>query len=275
MIGKTYQKSFIDLELEPGEVPNSLEFMVNDVKLEIESFLTSEDIELESEKKKRTLKEPLEPVDSLLSKTGLRFLKSSVTPKLYYLYNRKEGCYLELSREDLKLLVKNLLEIHTKVRISVRYIESILNELTYDAKTSLPGYPTFSSKHVVFSNGVIDLETLVFSNFSPKFFCLTKVAFPYDPNAKDCPVFMAFLDTLCEEYEDRKQFLLVMIPFIVKGILRYQVFFYVFGPGASGKSMFLETISLLIGEKSVHTTTLKALQNDPFDILNLAGKKLK
>ena len=252
----------------------SLSFMINDVKLKVETELTSQDIESEKENKKPTLKDPLQLVDSLLSKTDLKFLKSFVTPKLYYLYNKNEGCYLELSREDLKLLVKNLLEVHTRVRISIKAIESVLNELTFDADTNIAGYPTFSNKHVVFTNGVIDLSTHKFTDFSPEIFSLTKVSFPFDPNAKDCPIFMDFLDALSDNHEDRKRFLLVMVNLIIKSYLRLQVFFYLFGPGASGNKMFIDTICMLLGENSVHTTTLKALQNDPFEVLNLAGKKL-
>ena len=256
----------LELESRAGKI-NYLEFMVDGIKLAIESELTPQDIESQH-------KSPLDLVNSLLSKTDLRFLKSFVTPKLYFFYNKSDGCYLQLSRDDLKLLVKNLLEMNTRVRISMKVIESVLKELTFDAKTSLAGYPTFSSKHVVFTNGVINLKTRAFSNFSPKVFCLTKVAFPYDPNARNCPIFMRFLDTFCDGYEDRKKYIRVMIHLIVMSVLGLQVFFYIYGPGASGKSTFIDLLTMLLGERAVHTTTLKALQKDPFEILNLAGKKM-
>lgn len=261
-----------DSRLGVTEKTKYLDFKLNETELKIESQLSSEDIEIEGGN--RQIKSPLDLVDSLLTKTDLRFLKSFVTPKLYFLYNRGEGYYLELSKDDLKLLVKNLLEMNTPVRISMKIIESVLKELTFDAKASQAGFPTFSTSHVVFSNGVIDLNTRAFSSFTPEVFCLSKVSFPYDANSKLCPRFFDFLDTFCDGQTDRKKFIQVMMHLIVKSVLDLQVFFYIFGPGASGKSMFIQLLTLQLGEQSVHTTTLKALQTDPFEVLNLASKKM-
>ena len=183
----------------------SVKFMLNQTQVEVESEMTHDDVEI-----KHKLKSPLSLVDSLLTKTDLRFLKSFVTPRLYYLYHKREGCYHELSREDLMLLVKNLLELSTRVRISINVVESVLKELTFDVKTSQAGYPSFSNSHVVFSNGVIDLQTREFFGFTPQVFCLNKVSFPYDPEMKDCPRFLDFLDAFCEGHEDRKVYIRVM-----------------------------------------------------------------
>ena len=181
----------------------SIRFQVNETLLEVESDMTPEDIEV-----KHKLKSPLSLVDSLLTLTDLRFLKSYVTPRLFYLYNKSEGCYLELSREDLTLLVKNLLELSTRVRISMNLVESVLKELIFDAKTSLPGLPSFSRSHVVFQNGVLNLQTHDFSGFTPQVFSVSKVSFPYDPESQHCPRFFEFLDDFCEGHEDRKLYII-------------------------------------------------------------------
>lgn len=50
--------------------------------------------------------------------------------------------------------------------------------------------------------------------------------------------------------------------------------YYIFGPGATGKSQLTTLLIVLIAEQSVVTTTLNALSHDKFEIANLTGKKL-
>ena len=61
---------------------------------------------------------------------------------------------------------------------------------------------------------------------------------------------------------------------IVKSVLDLQALFYIFGPGDTGRSQLVQLLTLLLGENNVHTTTLKALQTDSLEVVNLANKKL-
>lgn len=53
-----------------------------------------------------------------------------------------------------------------------------------------------------------------------------------------------------------------------------QVFLYVVGAGATGKSIFGHILAALIGFDRVVHTTLKSLNSDNFETYNLAGKPL-
>lgn len=53
-----------------------------------------------------------------------------------------------------------------------------------------------------------------------------------------------------------------------------QYFYYVYGPDASRKSSIVNIMVYLLGEKAVHTTTLKRLDQDSFKIVNWVEKKL-
>jgi phage/plasmid-associated DNA primase len=61
---------------------------------------------------------------------------------------------------------------------------------------------------------------------------------------------------------------------IVTGDTRAQVFFYIFGPAASGKSVFSQTVAALLPEQVVVTTTLRDLAKDKFEVVNLGNKML-
>ena len=149
-----------------------------------------------------------------------------------------------------------------------------MKEINYDHRLSTAGFPQQSKSKVVFSNGVLDLDTGEFSQFSPEVFSLRELCYPFDLSSKECSRFHGFLDTLCDGHVDRKKFLQVMINLVLKSNLDLQVFFYIHGPGASGKSLFVLLLTLLVGESSVHTTNFKALTSDPFETINLANKGL-
>ena len=54
----------------------------------------------------------------------------------------------------------------------------------------------------------------------------------------------------------------------------YQILIYIQGPGASKKSTFVKLLVYLIAFSFTHTTTLKALNKDMFEIINLIEKRL-
>ncbi len=98
--------------------------------------------------------------------------------------------------------------------------------------------------------------------------------YPYDPKANYTPVFDKFINYFCGGHQNRKNYIRSILYTIVFIMLKFQVFIYIFGPGASGKSMFTNLLMPLLGEQSVISTTLQALSSDQFEVINLSGKKL-
>lgn len=83
--------------------------------------------------------------------------------------------------------------------------------------------------------------------------------YAYDKTEIDCPNFHQFIEDLCDGHEDRKKCIQVMLHCLLRSRTSFQVFFYLYGPGASGKSTLVSLATFLVGEKSVHSTTLTAL----------------
>lgn len=130
------------------------------------------------------------------------------------------------------------------------------------------------NRYIVFSNGVLDLVNKTFSDHNPKYFTTHKMVYPYDPLAKDTPVFLKFIEDFWSGYNDRIAYLRSMLNAVVCSKITYQVIFYIFGPGAPGKFQLPTLLIALIGEQSGVSTTLNALSNDQYEVVNLVGKKL-
>jgi putative DNA primase/helicase len=61
---------------------------------------------------------------------------------------------------------------------------------------------------------------------------------------------------------------------ILAGNKEAQVFLYLVGPGATGKSVFANVVMALVGKDRVVQTTLKNLNTDIFELYNIIGKPL-
>ncbi|MCK0506332.1 DUF5906 domain-containing protein [Aromatoleum anaerobium] len=61
---------------------------------------------------------------------------------------------------------------------------------------------------------------------------------------------------------------------ILTGRSDLQIFFYLFGPGGTGKSTFLRLATALVGQSNTYTTTLKALEEGQFETACLYGMRL-
>lgn len=250
-------------------------FRINEDVLELNFQLQDTDIvKVEKNNKQKGYRNILDILEALIEKTDLKHIKIFVTPKLYYIYSKKEGYYLNFSKDDLKLLLKNLLEFNVHKRIPLKLIETLLKELCFHSKLSPAGTPTVSKTHLVFKNGVLNLETREFTKFTPKVFSISKLMYEYDELIKKCPNFHNFIKGCCDGNQNRIKFIQVMFNSLIRSKTQLQLFFYVYGPGASRKSTLVNMLVYMLGEKSVHTRILKDLNQDSFEVVNLIGKKL-
>ena len=61
---------------------------------------------------------------------------------------------------------------------------------------------------------------------------------------------------------------------VVTGCKKAQVFLYLYGPAGSGKTMFANFLTAVIGRDRVVYTTLKSLNTDRFEVYNIRFKNL-
>lgn len=222
---------------------------------------------------RQKLKNPTVIANLLIEKTDLNCLKIFPTPQIILIYSPTEGYYVSLKREDLRLIIRRILLSYTSCLISVKSLDAIVKEL-YCSDVSFVGMPRSQKRYVALNNGVFDLSIKKFFSFSPSFFVTSKLSYDYNPEAQSMPEFDKFLDSFCDGHYDRKLFLKAAMWAVLCSKTEWQFFLYFSGPGSTGKSSIVNVMKYLVGIDSVHTTTLKAMNQDQFEIVNLIGKKL-
>ena len=210
----------------------------------------------------------------LLDNTNLSTLKYFSMIDRFFLYNPNMGTSNSLEEGSLESLLFSLfldLELHSYC--SLRYVKELVQVFRYHPLVKKSGLPPIVNEWQAFSNGLYNLQTDEFRGFSPSIFTLSNLGFPFIRDSS-CPLFLKFLDEFCEGHEDRKNFIRAMFKLLILGRTEYQVFFYIEGPGGSGKSTLTNILSALVGSNASITTSLKSLNSDIFEPVNIANKKL-
>lgn len=125
-------------------------------------------------------------------------------------------------------------------------------------------------------NGTLDLRTGELRPHNPADLLTKVVPVAYDPNAT-CPEWFRFLDRIMAGRAGLVTFLQRAVGYSLTGLTDERVLFILYGSGANGKSTFLETVALLLGDYAMRTTTetLLARERDsvPNDVARLRGAR--
>lgn len=196
-----------------------------------------------------------------------------VYPRLnkFYLYNRDNGIYQEFNSNEMKFLINSLLR-ELPLETTIGHVTQLLQYFSC-GKLCYTGVPQFDRHIIVLQNGTFDFRKGEFRPWSADDFVIGKVQYSYDPEAT-CPLIRKFLYELSNQNEDRVEFLLCWCWATLRGYTTIQAFLYLTGPGGTGKSVFVHLLSGLVGKHSVITTSLRLLNSDPFEVLNISGKRL-
>lgn len=127
-------------------------------------------------------------------------------------------------------------------------------------------------------NGTVDLNTGHLRPHDPSDLITQKVNIRFREDAQ-CPVFESMLHFALSDDEEAVSFLQRAVGYSLTGDTREQVFFFLHGPEATGKSLLLNVLRHLIGEYATHTAfnTFTASQFDngmQSDLARLANKRL-
>jgi putative DNA primase/helicase len=93
----------------------------------------------------------------------------------------------------------------------------------------------------------------------------------------ECPLWLHFLDRVTGGDLELQSFLQRMIGYSLTGITREHAFFFLYGTGANGKSVFLSTISGLLGDYAktapASSFTASSIEQHPTDMAGLRGAR--
>lgn len=127
------------------------------------------------------------------------------------------------------------------------------------------------------SNGVIDLRTGLLRPGSPADRIRLSSPVPLVAGSA-CPRWERFLLEVCDGEDDLVDFLWRAIGYSLTGLVTEQCFFLIYGPGANGKSLFLDVLRALAGDYAANTGfstfELDARSSISNELAALAGKRI-
>ncbi len=125
-------------------------------------------------------------------------------------------------------------------------------------------------------NGTVDLKTGNLMAHDRRHLFTQLAPVEYDRHA-DCPLWKSFLAKIMDGNEEMIGFLKRAIGYGLTGDTREQCFFIFHGSGSNGKSTFLQTVHLVLGDYSKQTPTetllVKPKGSIPNDIARLRGAR--
>ena len=126
-------------------------------------------------------------------------------------------------------------------------------------------------------NGIIDLQTGGLSEPAPAHLITKTVPVQYKPDAA-CPGWLAFLARIMNQNAEMIAYLQRAVGYALTGSTREQCLFILYGTGANGKSVFLETLSSMLNDYAMRTPTdtllVKRAGGIPNDVARLKGARL-
>ncbi len=133
--------------------------------------------------------------------------------------------------------------------------------------------PKFARGFVPFSNGLLNIATLKFSDPTPETAQTWAIPHSYDSDAY-CPAILDWLNKATGGDEDTVQLLRAIIAAILRDPAEHQRFLHLLGPGGSGKSTFMRLLVELVGKQNAVSTELRQLEQNQFEGALLFRKRL-
>jgi P4 family phage/plasmid primase-like protien len=210
----------------------------------------------------------------LLKNSFLKYMRLYPSVGKYFVYSYEEGYYKSYSEEEIMILLFSVLQQFDEYKLlEPSYINKLFAFYKKNINVSKFGTPIYDNDYICLQNGILNIKTLSFEEFTPDRFITYKLSFKWDPSVKH-PIFDKYINEFCEGYTDRKDFLQSVMSAIIHQDTHLQYFLQIVGPGSTGKSTFGSLLTCLVGKEATITTSLKSLNSDPFEVQNLLGKKL-
>lgn len=131
-----------------------------------------------------------------------------------------------------------------------------------------------NGKIVNLKNGLLNIETLILSPHTPEFVSLTQLSVAYDTEAQ-CPVWNDCVSAWMngDEAQEKTVLLQQFAGYCITSTMQYDRALFLVGDGGNGKSTFVDTIAMVVGEQSTSHIDLEDIAGQ-FGMYGLVGKKL-
>src|SRR5262245_24756457 len=125
---------------------------------------------------------------------------------------------------------------------------------------------------------MLDLLTGATRPTVPEDYCMKITGCKIAPPGTPCPLWLSFLDTVMAGDQELIDYLQRVCGYCMTGYIKEHALFFLYGTGANGKSVFINTLRGIFG--SYHTTapietfTTTGIASHPTDLAGLMGARL-
>ena len=121
---------------------------------------------------------------------------------------------------------------------------------------------TFNKKPVIsFINGTLELDSGTFREHSELDYCSFMMNYPYSPNLRS-EKWINFIDEITAGDEIKKELLQFIAGYVLFPDCRFQKIFALIGDGSNGKSVYLEVLQKVFGDKNCTSIEPEGLNAD-------------
>ncbi|MDI6616488.1 MAG: phage/plasmid primase, P4 family, partial [Syntrophaceae bacterium] len=180
-------------------------------------------------------------------------------------------CYEQMSERALNNLCQKELKAHRNL-----FAKSSLSEFIHYAvgKALLDSDKLKSEQlnYLTMQNGIYEIEQEQLLSHTSQIFTTNLLPFDYDPRAS-CPRFLQFLDEIFEGELEKIHFVQEAVGYIFHKSIPTPAVFFLIGNGSNGKSVFINTISSLVGKENTSNISFNLLSDETY-ILELYQKMI-
>ena len=128
------------------------------------------------------------------------------------------------------------------------------------------------------TTGIVNLKTGDLQPHDRAYFMTKRAAAAPAISSQDAPQWLAFLATITNNDLELQAYLKRIIGYAITGVTTEQVLFFLYGTGANGKGVFMNTLTKVLGDyvQAAHADTFMAskMPPHPTDLAGLQGARL-
>ena len=195
--------------------------------------------------------------------------RMKILENAFFQYNGK--CYQYCTEEFLNHLCQKELKDHRKLfsKSSLKeFIHYAIGDKLVDSETARKD----EVNHLTLQNGLYKLDEAQMIPHTPEIFTTNLLPYDYDPTSK-CPRFTQYLEEVFLGDKEMISFVQEAVGYAFHKSIPMPAIFFLIGSGSNGKSVFINTLTNLIGEENTCSISLNSLSNEYY-LLNLFGKMI-